>query len=49
MKIIISPARFGDGGAAILVIANKNHHIERMGEIEIEPRRRIILRVCRRE
>lgn len=49
IKIIISPARFGDGGAAILVTANKNHHMVKRGAIVIEPRSRIILRVWRRE
>jgi hypothetical protein len=49
IKIIISPARFGEGGAAILVIENKNHHIERIGATEIDPRKIIILRVCKRE
>jgi hypothetical protein len=35
MKMIISPARLGEGGAAILAIEKKNHHKVIRGAIEI--------------
>lgn len=45
IKIIISPARLGVGGAAMLAAPNKNHHILNNGITVIPLRIKIILRV----
>jgi len=44
-RSIISPARFIVGGAAIFATVNINHHIDIMGEIDIKPLVKNILRV----
>lgn len=42
---IISLSRFRDGGAAMLAAANRNHHIDMIGVIFINPFIRNMLRV----
>lgn len=43
---IISLSRLIDGGAAIFVAVNINHHIDMIGLIVISPLVKNILRVC---
>lgn len=42
---IISLNRFNDGGAAILIEVNRNHHMVKIGAVDIIPFIRNILRV----
>lgn len=42
----ISLNRLIEGGAAILALTNKNHHIDRIGKLIRMPRVKLMLRVC---
>jgi hypothetical protein len=49
MKMRISLARLGEGGAARLKMLNRNHHSAISGIIERPPRKRSMLRLESRE
>jgi len=48
MKIKISPARFGVGGAAMFAAPNRNHHSVKSGILETPLRIKTILRLLNR-